>query len=122
MNAFGATKRTSMQVSSVTSLTYAGIVRQLLANDKADQAAALKKDADDLERLGTFYWGRLELLPDGIYKLLHFGSTPSRALAGNPVRLYNVTTDRAERVDLLEMRSKKRLIAAAMLKSLGYLQ
>jgi len=116
MNAFGVTKRMSMQVSSVSALSYADTIRQLLANPKSDHAPVLKKDADDLERLGIFYWGRIELAPDGIYKLLHFGSTDARVLAGNPIRLYNVSADRAEQVDLLENGSKKRAIAVGMLE------
>ena len=115
INAFGMTKRTSIQVSSVSSLTYEDTVHQLLTNQKSARAPVLKKDADDLERLGVFYWGRIELMKDGIYKLLHFGSTPSRVLAGNPVRLYNVTADSAEAADLLENGSRKRVLAAGML-------
>jgi Sulfatase len=115
INELGMKKRTSMEVSSVSSITYEDTIHQLLMNRESDRASTLKKDADDLERLGVFYWGRIELTQDGIYKLLHLGSTHSRVLAGSPVRLYNVTTDSAEQVDLLENGSKKRVLAAGML-------
>ncbi|MEA2235619.1 MAG: arylsulfatase [Thermoanaerobaculia bacterium] len=115
MNMFAVTKRKSMQVSSVSALTYTDAVHQLLASQKDDRGAVLKKDVEDLERLGVFYWGRIELTPDGIYKLLHFGNRVSRVLAGSPVRLYDVRADRAEQVDLLAIRSRKRALAAGML-------
>jgi hypothetical protein len=115
INMFAADRRTSIRASSVSSLTYEDTVRQLIHDQKSERAPVLKKDAEDLERLGVFYWAQIELRPDGIYKLLHFGSTISRLLT-NPVRLYNVTADPAERTDLLQSGSKKRLVAAQMLE------
>lgn len=115
MNMFAAKKRTAIRASSVSSLTYEQTVRQLMADQKSEQAAVLKKDAAELERLGVFYWARIELQPDGVYKLLHFGATVSRMLT-SPIHLYNVTADPAEGTDLLQNGSKKRLAAAQMLE------
>lgn len=116
VNVFGAKKRTSIRIASVSALTYEQETRQLLSDQGGDSQRLAKKDVEDLERLGVFYWGRIELMPDGIYKLLHLGNRFARILSGSPVHLYNVTADPAEKIDLLQNGSKNRLLAAAMLE------
>jgi arylsulfatase A-like enzyme len=115
MNIFGANKRSFIRASSVSSLEYEQTVRQLLREPQGPNAAVLKKNVEDLERLGVFYWASIELAPEGVYKLLHFGSTVSRMLT-NPVHLYDVAADPAERADLLQNGSRKRVLAAQMLE------
>ncbi|MGH9421498.1 MAG: sulfatase-like hydrolase/transferase, partial [Thermoanaerobaculia bacterium] len=78
--------------------------------------AGTKKDTEDLERLGVFYWARIEMMPDGIYKLLHLGRRPGLLLTRHPVRLFNVTADPAELTELLQTEPGKRPVAAQMLE------
>jgi hypothetical protein len=175
MNMFARTRRTAVQVSSVSALSYEEDLRWLIARRKPNLmypikgmlqrhsalvialgcgALALaiwaiatglslrrlrfvsvavllllisgvsialiattgtKKDTEDLERLGVFYWARIEMMPDGIYKLLHLGRRPGLLLTRRPVRLFNVTADPGELTELLQTESGKRPIAAQML-------
>lgn len=74
-----------------------------------------KKDVEDLERVGVLYWARIEMRPDGIYKLLHLGRATPRLFNRYPVRLYNITADPGEEKDLLRTTSDHGPLAAEML-------
>jgi arylsulfatase A-like enzyme len=114
-NIFAVTPRMSVQAQSVSVYEYEHYVKEMLAATDKTVAEARRKDLDDLERTGVFYWARIEKQPDGIMKLLDFGSSPRDLLAGAPLRLFNVSADSAEANNLLRSAVKKRVVAAAML-------
>jgi arylsulfatase A-like enzyme len=106
-------------VVSVALVVFAGLffVSAIVYGIRAGSAAhaMAKKDVEDLERVGVLYWARIEMRPDGVYKLLHLGTATPRLFNRYPVRLYNVTADPAEEVDLLRNGSQQRVLAAGML-------
>ena len=114
-NLFGATKRTAVEAASVNVYDYEHYVREMFAASDEGVAAAWRKDADDLERRGAFYWSRIEMAPDGIFKLLHFGATPRSRPAETPMQLFDLSRDPGEQRDLLRSGGGKRTLAAAML-------
>ena len=117
VNLFAVSKRISLQAASVSSLEYERIVREMLNTPDEEAAARLRRDTQDLERTGIFYWARIEKRTDGVYKLLHLGKSSSRLLVQMPVQLYEVTAEPAEVKNLVESGAKKRLVAAQMLDS-----
>ncbi|HVR40619.1 MAG TPA: sulfatase [Thermoanaerobaculia bacterium] len=121
-NIFGANARQTFNAASASSIAYEDFEVQALklSSDTSDSAKStmnkLRFDAGELERTGIFYWAYVKRMPDGhIYKLVHFGSSKKRALAGGPgaVQLYDIGADPAEVRDLV---SEQRTIASSLLR------